>query len=156
MSGFSFSPDTWLGIGTVVAGYVLNPICLSPDMDLPESSPSNAWGPLEFLFWPYQMLIHKGGGRNAYSHWPPLSTLLRVGYLWLMLFIVGAVAMGMVNLIVFGLSGQIMIPVEWLELAFWYWLMCWKFPAMWRFIWGVALGDFLHIASDILYSFMRK
>lgn len=153
ISGFSYDIEVWLGIGTVVVGYLANPFCLSPDMDLPESAPSNKWRAAEPIWWPYQALIHRG----ALSHWPPLSSLLRIGYLWLMLFIIGVSAVGIVDLIAYGLlSGQILIPLEWVKLAFVYWLTCWKFPTVWRFIWGLALADGLHVVSDAFFSYMKK
>lgn len=156
VSGFSLSLDTWMNIGTVCVGYLINPLLLSPDMDLVHSAPANEWKAAEPLWWGYQMLIHKGGGRNPLSHWPPLSSLLRIFYLWLILFIVGMLIIGIVNLISFGLFEQIIIPWEWIKRAFRHWVMVFTFPAFWHFVWGVCLADAVHICADLAYSYMRK
>jgi len=156
ISGFSFDLETWASIGIVTVGYLMNPVMLSPDMDLVHSDPSDEWRTLEPLWFVYQGIIHKGGGRNPLSHWPPLSSLLRVFYLWLVLFIAGAFGIGILDLVWYGLFEQVLVPWDWVKMSFQYWAMIFVFPQFWNLVWGIALGDLLHWGADILYSFMKK
>lgn len=151
LAGFPLIDQVWLDIGMVTLGYLVNPMLLSPDMDLPESSPSNAYGPLEFLWWPYQALIHRG----PLSHLPPLSAVLRLMYLWLALFLAACFGAFVIDLIWCGLFGSALFPFcpeEWVG----YWLLVWASPWAWRFLWGVCLGDAVHWIADKAYSYMAK
>ena len=44
-----------------VTGFVFGLIYLSPDLDIKNSDPYKAWGPIRFLWWPFQKLVkHRG------------------------------------------------------------------------------------------------
>ena len=60
-----------LGIG-------LGTIFLSPDLDLPNSNPTNRLGPFKALLMPYRLLC--GHHRSIVSHSPIFSSLIRVAY----------------------------------------------------------------------------
>lgn len=156
LSGFSFEANDWLSIATVVAGFVTSPAVLSPDMDLVHSDPSDAWGVGEPLWWGYQLFIHKRGGRNPLSHWPPMSSLIRLFYLWFALLSIAVAVALVVNLVALGLSGQILVTWEMMRVALLYWYTIFSLPHLWRFLWGVCLGDLVHVVADITYSYMRK
>lgn len=154
-SGFAFDFETWSTIGAVTAAYLANPAFLSPDTDLPESSPSNRWGILEPILWPLQMIIHRGNMRSPLSHWPPMSSVLRMAHIWMTTFIIFLCGVSLVNLVSFGLSGQILIPFaigDW----FGWWCAVIASPWWWRVLWGICIGDALHLVADVSYSFMRK
>lgn len=142
----------WFDIGIIVFGYLINPSAFSPDMDLVHSDPSDIYGKAEPIWWGYQALVHRG----PFSHLPPLSSIIRVLYLWLALFVVGMFGVGILDLIWYGLFGEILISVELITRSFGYWAMVFTFPQFWFFLWGVVLGDVLHLGADISYSFMRK
>jgi len=156
ISGFAFDFETWASIAIITGGYLMNPTILSPDCDLVHSDPSDKWGKLEPLLWGYQLLIHKGGGRNPFSHWPPLSSILRAAYIWLALFVAGTFGAGILDLIYWGLFKEILVSWEWIKAAFGYWLLIWTLPQVWKFIWGVVLGDVIHAGADWAFSYMRK
>ena len=144
--------QAWGRIGIFAVGYLANPILLSPDMDLPESVSSNWWKGLESIWWPYQALIHRG----PLSHWPPLSSLLRMGYLWAMTFVVFCLCVGTVDLIWYGLFKEILFPMFLIWRCLSDWLLIWSCPWWWFFIAGIAISDLLHVISDVAYSYMKK
>lgn len=157
VAGFPLLDMTsWLDIGIVTTGYVLNPYYLSPDAsDLPESSPSRRWGCAAPILWPLQMIIHSGKTRNPLSHWPPLSSLLRMFTIWIMVFLVFLFGVGVIDLVWFGLYNEILIPFT---VGKWFLLWCFiiKSPWWWRALWGVTIGDVIHLGADVGYSYMRK
>lgn len=105
-------------------------ILLSPDLDVDNGNISDALlrrvaRPLQWawriLWTPYAMLIPH---RHWLSHAPILSTLVRLGYLWLA-----------ANAAVFGmdrLGVDIALSVAW----------------DWRFFWGLAQADAVHALAD--------
>lgn len=156
VSGFAFDLETWANIVVITSGYVMNPAMLSPDMDLVHSDPSDGYGSFEPLWFLYQGIIHKGGGRNPLSHWPPLSSILRIFYLWLVLFVAGMFIVGILDLICWGLFEEVLVSWDWIKTALDYWLLVFTLPQFWQFVWGITLGDLIHLGADISYSFMRK
>ncbi len=155
VSGFSFDLETWATIGVVTVAYLANPAYLSPDIDLPESSPSNAWKWAEPILWPLQMIIHRGNMRSPLSHWAPMSSVLRLFHIWIMTFIVFLFGVSLVNLVFFGLYEQVLIPFA---IAKWFgwWCAVIASPWWWRVLWGICIGDLVHTAADILTSQMAK
>ena len=152
IAGFPLIDGAWVDIGIVALGYLINPSALSPDMDLPQATANKAYGNASMLWWPYQALIHRG----PFSHWPPLSSLLRVAYIWLALFVAGTLGVGILDLIYWGLFEEVLVSWDWVRTALGYWILVWTIPQLWQFIWGVTLGDIIHTGADISYSFMRK
>ncbi len=77
LSAWYLPPETrplaWLAI----ASYVFSGIWLSSDLDT-TSSAYRRWGPLRYLWWPYQKLVPH---RSWISHGLGIGPLLRVGYL---------------------------------------------------------------------------
>ena len=70
----------WLGLaGCASAGlsFLLGGLWLSPDLDT-RSNPSNRWGPLRWLWWPYRRLLRH---RSLISHSPLLGSAVRLAYL---------------------------------------------------------------------------
>jgi uncharacterized metal-binding protein len=68
-------PRDWLTCGTLAGSILFSGLMLSPDLDL-DSSIYQRWGPLKFLWWPYQKLVPH---RSILSH-SLLGALLRVVY----------------------------------------------------------------------------
>jgi len=151
ISGFTTDLDAWGAIGIVTAGYILDPILLSPDLDLVHSDPVKNWNGLSFLWFGYQLLIH----RTALSHLPPLSSVLRMFYLWLMTFLVFCSSIFLVDIVWFGLFKQVAIqfvPNVWIR----WWLAILIIPQFWHFLWGLCIGDAVHFGADQLTKFAKK
>lgn len=155
MGGFPSDLEAWVTIGVVTAAYLANPVLLSPDTDLPESAPSNRWGIFEPILWPLQMIIHKGNYRNPLSHWPPLSSITRMFFIWAMTFLLFLSGIFLTNLIWVGLFKQVLVPFavgKW----FGWWCVVIASPWWWKALWGITIADVVHTASDIIWSYMRK
>jgi uncharacterized metal-binding protein len=67
--------DLMAGV-TLIAATLFSGLLLSPDLDL-DSSIYNRWGPLRFLWWPYQRLMPH---RSYLSHSFVIGPILRVAY----------------------------------------------------------------------------
>lgn len=61
-------------------------LMFGPDLDL-QSRPYNRWGPLRFIWKPYQVALPH---RSVLSHGPVLGTVLRIGYFLVMFSLVAA------------------------------------------------------------------
>jgi uncharacterized metal-binding protein len=59
------------------AGYCFATFFMNPDLDL-DSVGYQSWGPLRIIWWPYQKAL---AHRSYFSHFPVISTLLRIVYL---------------------------------------------------------------------------
>lgn len=86
MCGWYLPPETRPLAWLVIASYTFSGIWLSSDLDV-ESSAYRRWGPLRWLWWPYQKLVPH---RSWISHGLGVGPLLRVAYLlemlWLLLW----------------------------------------------------------------------
>jgi len=82
---FTPAPADPTTCAALVVATLFSGLMLSPDLDL-DSSIYHRWGPIRFLWWPYQKLIPH---RSRFSHSFVLAPLLRVlyflGLLWLLL-----------------------------------------------------------------------
>lgn len=78
-AAFTFFPPGYAL--TMVAGYTVGWVWLSPDMDLKQSNPSKRWGLLSILWRPYQK-HRKHRGR---SHWPLYGSFERLLYILVLL-----------------------------------------------------------------------
>lgn len=58
-------------------GYCFATFFMNPDLDL-DSVGYQSWGPLRIIWWPYQKAL---AHRSYFSHFPVISTLLRIVYL---------------------------------------------------------------------------
>jgi uncharacterized metal-binding protein len=68
------------GLGVASLAFLLGGLLLSPDLDT-RSNPSQRWGPLGLLWWPYRKLLRH---RSLLSHSPLLGTAIRLAYLALL------------------------------------------------------------------------
>lgn len=71
---------------TIIVGtsFLLSGFMMGPDLDI-QSVQYRRWGPLRWLWYPYQVLVKH---RSKWSHGPLVGTLVRVIYLsvWIALF----------------------------------------------------------------------
>lgn len=66
-----------IGSATAALAFLIGGLLLSPDLDT-HSLPTQRWGPLRLLWWPYRKLLRH---RSLLSHSPFLGTFGRLGYL---------------------------------------------------------------------------
>lgn len=138
---------------------------LSPDLDL-NSAPSNRWGPLEFVWWPYRTLAdHRG-----FSHWPVIGVATRLLYLYGMLVLLAAVAswfyrwpwlQGFDRTMQSAQTAVPEIPASVLNVFIWTWdavniARNGSATLVIAGIVGAEIGAESHIIADLIYSAWKK
>jgi uncharacterized metal-binding protein len=124
-------------------------LMLSPDLDL-HSSVYNRWGPLKFIWLPYQKLIPH---RSPLSHSYLLGPILRVVYFlcmgWLLLRLGTFVAAQFTQI------NRGDITKQYTDGLLWLWKMH-PIPVQYA-AGGLILGTFLHVAADtVVTGFKRR
>lgn len=142
-----FQPE---GLFPFIAGYLFSTFLLSPDLDLPQSNPSRRWGPLKIIWFPYQALFSH---RSFFSHFPIISSLIRLVYLFPPIFIITFIIFKVIDEIFFDnfLSMMILNNVENInnleEII--------KNNIIY-FTYGVIVSDIFHIFLDITVSYWNS
>jgi uncharacterized metal-binding protein len=137
-----------LGLGTPVpdvaafAVGLLSTRWLSADLDLSFSSPAERWGPIKIIWKPYQAIVRRH--RSRISHSVLFGTLIRLAYflfLW-------ALSWSIATLIAFILVGKPLF-FNWLdELT--------KWRLFWIWLFGLVIGDIIHIIMDFAWSIFKR
>ncbi len=129
-----WSPVEALVFGT---GFCFATYFMNPDLDL-YSLGYKSWGPLRFLWWPYQKSLSH---RCYISHFPVISTILRVIYLmWLPVLIIWLLGAGV----------QATVRTEFFQ---WAPLLGLYFVA---FILGMIMSDSIHTISDVISTDLKR
>lgn len=147
LTGMYLPPETrplaWLAI----ASYTFSGIWLSSDLDT-NSSAYRRWGPLRFLWYPYQKLVPH---RSWISHGLGVGPLLRVIYL-----------LGVLALLTLGVQWMLMRvgialqvdPHSWLLHAT-DWLF--KYPReVWALVIGLVAGGAVHSLLDFAHTRLKR
>ena len=115
-----------------IAGYLFSLFFLSPDLDLHRSMAKRAWGPLGFIWKPYDWLFdHRG-----FSHSLLFGTATRLLYLFIM---IGLPALAVLW------RFDVIAPETWTLEDIHPWL-----PAVAGFIAGAYVPDMIHVLVDKL------
>jgi len=137
-------PHDWTAGATLVGATLFSGLMLSPDLDL-DSSIYRRWGPLRFLWWPYQKAIPH---RSRLSHSFVFAPLLRLAYflclVWA-LFRIGTWAVSFT------------VPINRNELSKQY---ADALGGLWHthpqhlylFLAGLFLGTALHVGADLIVT----
>jgi uncharacterized metal-binding protein len=120
------------GLGVASLAFLLGGLLLSPDLDT-RSNPSQRWGPLRWLWWPYRKLLRH---RSLLSHSPLLGTAIRLAYLALL-------CLGL-NLLLAPLGGP--PPQQLLQMAVDLWRQ--QRPLLLAALVGVEASAWLHLIQD--------
>lgn len=147
LCGWYLPPETRPLAWLVIASYTFSGIWLSSDLDV-ESSAYRRWGPLRWLWWPYQKLVPH---RSWISHGLGVGPLLRVAYL-----------LGMLWLLVWGVQlalRQIGIALEvdsrsWLLRAS-DWVLLYQKEVIALMI-GLIAGGAAHSLLDMLHTRLKR
>jgi uncharacterized metal-binding protein len=83
----------WPATVAVALGTLFGGLMFGPDLDV-KSRQYYRWGFLRWLWWPYQRVVSH---RSPWSHGVVLGLLARLAYLSLALFVLGALALALVN-----------------------------------------------------------
>jgi uncharacterized metal-binding protein len=120
------------GLGVASLAFLLGGLLLSPDLDT-RSNPSQRWGPLRWLWWPYRKLLRH---RSLLSHSPLLGTAVRLAYLALL-------CLGL-SLVLAPLGGP--PPPQLLQMAAELWRQ--QRPLLLAALVGVEASAWLHLIQD--------
>ena len=139
---------------------------LSADLDL-NSAPSNRWGPLEFIWWPYRAIAdHRG-----FSHWIIVGVLSRLAYLYGALVLLGGTLFWFARYIWPGeparisMEAAIVTGAEWpmsvLSTLLWSWSILSTTTyqhagLVWAGLIGAEIGGESHIVADLIGSRIKK
>jgi uncharacterized metal-binding protein len=142
------APQNWAIGGTLVVSTLFSGWLLSPDLDL-NSSIYKRWGPLRFLWYPYQKMIPH---RSWISHSWFLSPLMRVGYLLVMTWLMAwATLWGIRQASGLGPGVPETTPLDLIQSLYS------RFPQHTLMtIIGLIFGTALHTGADTLYSSLKR
>jgi uncharacterized metal-binding protein len=141
-------PHDWnigatLVVSTLFAGWLL-----SPDLDL-NSSIYKRWGPLRFLWYPYQKLVPH---RSWISHSWFLSPFMRIAYLLVMIWLVAwAVLWGIRQSSGLGPGSPERTPWDLCQDIYHHSPQATLMAAI-----GLIFGTALHTGADTVYSFWKR
>ncbi|RUM60932.1 MAG: metal-binding protein [Persephonella sp.] len=138
------------GLLPFIAGYLFSTFYLSPDMDLPHSKPSKRWGSLKIIWVPYQSFVSH---RSLISHSPVISSVIRLLYLLLPLFLTILIIFKVIDEVFFegGLSVILQQDIGILNIE----TEIFFKNLIFYFAYGVIIGDLLHLLLDFSVSFLK-
>ncbi len=118
-------------------GYCFATFFMNPDLDL-DSVGYRSWGPLRIIWWPYQKAL---AHRSYFSHFPVISTLLRIIYLFwfpvLLIWLLGSSVQMVAREAIF----------DWWPILGLYFLM---------FILGMIVSDAIHTILDVVSTDVKR
>lgn len=127
-------------------------LMFGPDLDL-QSRPYNRWGPLRFIWKPYQIAMPH---RSKLSHGPMLGTVIRVAYFLVMFSLLAATLLYLRHSY---LHGQQTTWVAEFDLVkgdlFSFWDQTDKQYFAAGFV-GLWLGALSHTTADVIYSAIKR
>jgi uncharacterized metal-binding protein len=146
----------WGGDHTVsviaTGAMIFSGLMFGPDLDL-NSRPYRRWGPLRFIWKPYQSLLPH---RSLLSHGPVLGTLIRIIYFLLMFCLVGATVLYLIRVYFRGQettwgAEYAMIKADLFDI----WDQTEK-HYFWGAFCGMWLGALAHTTADMFWSTYKK
>jgi uncharacterized metal-binding protein len=159
---YSLIPFTYLGAEMYWADHTISVIATSamlfsglmfgPDLDL-KSRPYRRWGPLRFIWKPYQALIPH---RSKLSHGPILGTIIRIVYFLFMFCVVCATAVYLAQIYIHGQRTTWTAEYEMIKAnIFDIWNETEKLY-FWAGFVGLWVGALSHTTADIVWSTYKK
>jgi uncharacterized metal-binding protein len=145
----------WRDLGIAVLATIamlFSGLMFGPDLDL-NSRPYRRWGPLRFIWKPYQALLPH---RSKYSHGPILGTVIRVVYFLAIILVLGATVLFLRH------RYLNMVDTTWRtefatlhEELFRFWTQTEK-DYFWAAFGGLWLGALGHTTADIIWSGIKR
>ena len=137
---YYFQPEDFIPF---VAGYLVGTFLLSPDNDLYHSKPVKRWKFLRFIWYP----LTRFSKHRGLSHIPIVGSIIRLGYLALIIYIFYMLAFLLLKQI--GLSFLPSLGKEDLEKI----IFNIHFIS---FFLGLVCAEIIHVLVDITYSMLKK
>ena len=132
-----------------LAGYLISGFYLSGDLDT-KSAPLKRWGPLKFIWWPYQKLVPH---RSWISHGIGVGPILRTVYFAAVIWVLARSLLYLVDQWLIPLDRDAVIAHGAIALA----TFVWRHPAWseWA-LGGLVLGGVTHTIADAVTSAIKK
>lgn len=146
-----YAGDMWLA-ATATGAMVFAGLMFGPDLDL-DSKPYRRWGPLRFLWKPYQMALPH---RSPLSHGLVLGTIFRILYFVAVVALLAATILYVRQRYLYGAQTTWGAQFERVSLdlgAFW---QRTDKQVAWAAFVGMWIGAAAHTVSDVIYSFAKK
>ncbi|GAB4462924.1 MAG: metal-binding protein [Armatimonadaceae bacterium] len=141
-------PHDWTVGATLIGATLFSGLMLSPDLDL-NSSIYRRWGPLRFLWWPYQKLIPH---RSHLSHSLVLGPALRIAYFLFVCWVLfRVVTWGLSHFISFDRNA---LSEHYAGTVLGLYQLYPQHTIMAAV--GIFVGGFLHVGADMVGSAMRR
>ncbi len=140
-----FQPE---GLIPFIIGYLFSTFYLSPDLDLPQSKPSQRWGKLKVIWIPYQSFIPH---RSIISHSPVIGSLVRLIYLTLPIFLTIFIIFKIIDEVFF--EGELSILLE--EDTYLLEINSYFKNLILYFVYGVIISDLIHLTLDFSATFLK-
>lgn len=139
---------TWSVGASLVGGILFSGMMISPDLDL-DSAVYRRWGPLRFLWWPYQRLVPH---RSWVSHSWLAGPIVRVAYFVLVLWLI---ALALLFVLSHVTDAAPVTPVRTpVQLGMDLWV---RFPDQVTFAAiGILIGTGLHTGADAIVTGLKK
>jgi uncharacterized metal-binding protein len=132
----------------LVGSYLASGLVFSPDLDL-HSRPYRRWGPLRFIWLPYQKIIPH---RSWISHSFVFGPLIRVFYFAFMAILLYLAGMALINLFTPVDATHTLLNMSRTITA---WVQ--THPAIITYaLTGLLLGGASHTLADIVYSWVKR
>lgn len=134
------------------ASMLFSGLMFGPDLDL-KSRPYRRWGPLRFLWKPYQAALPH---RSVLSHGPVLGTIIRIVYFLIVFSAFGATILYMSRVYVHGLESTWTAEFNLIHSEI---IMLWMVadrPVLHGAFGGMWAGALAHTAADIIWTTYKK
>lgn len=140
-------------VSAIATGAMLfSGLMFGPDLDL-ESRPYRRWGPLRFIWKPYQVALPH---RSTFSHGPILGTIIRIIYFLFAFSLLAATILYFMHVYVDGQQSTWIREYQTVKRdLFEIWDDSQK-QYLWGAFGGLWAGALAHTAADIIYSTYKK
>ncbi len=160
---FALTPFTYLGaemywggdhVMSVIAtaAMLFSGLMFGPDLDL-QSRPYNRWGPLRFIWKPYQVALPH---RSTLSHGPVLGTVIRIVYFLVMFSLVATTLLYARHSYIRGMQTTWSAEFNLVKGDMFSFYQQADKQYLWAGFLGLCLGALSHTAADITWSAVKS
>lgn len=131
---------------------VFSGLMFGPDLDL-DSKPYRRWGPLKFLWKPYQVALPH---RSMLSHGPILGTIIRIVYFLIVFSLFAATALYFRNRYVNGVQTTWQGEFDAIKADLFMLFNDTDKQYLWGVFGGLCVGALSHTTADIVWSAIKR
>src|SRR5262245_5515198 len=127
-------------------------LMFGPDLDL-DSKPYRRWGPLKFLWKPYQVALPH---RSVLSHGPILGTVIRIVYFLIVFSLFSATLLYVRHRYVNGAQSTLSDEFDWISSDLFTLFDETDNKYLWGTFAGLCVGALAHTTADITWSAIKR